>query len=252
MVHELGFDLPELDRSTTLWWCPGSYVARAAATGVTLPLLSPGPRWLASLPRHWLGREVIALPAAEAHRLDPGWFAKPAEVKVSALPAAVYADADGLVRAVAAAGLEPGSWLIASEPVEYVGEYRCFIADGAVTAVSPYLISGVTWDGFDPAAASSAGALHAAEFAQAVIDDIGPGACPPGFTLDVGADRRSRWSVIEANASWSSNPYHCDLAGVLASIEAAHDAEGAHARWAWILDPYQSRRARPLHRKEMP
>lgn len=256
-VHaEIGFDLPRCDPATTAWWCSGSYAARAAATGLVLPLTSAGPQWLPTVPSRWLRREVQAMKLSEVETRFDGGFIKPAEIKISSLTARVYSGAGELLpwqeylRDAEAANLPADSWLNVSEPVEYVREYRCFTAHGEVTAVTPYLIDGVTWDGLDPKAHSH-GCSEAGQFASLFLQDIGPEAHPPGFVVDVGLDTDGEWSVIEANANWSSNPYHADMTGVIQSVLASHDVAGDYPQWAWTIDPYHKRYARQLHWKDI-
>jgi hypothetical protein len=76
-----------------------------------------------------------------------------------------------------------------------------------------------------------------------VVDAVGDNQ-PPGYTLDVGTDAEGNWSVIEANAAWSSNPYHCEAAGVMTSVLAAQ--QPGHDRWRWQPDQVFLERARPL------
>lgn len=255
VISEVGFDLPRLDKGTTAWWCSGSYAARAAATGLTLPLTSAGPHWMESIPFQWRLREVASIQLADVTSKFHGGFIKPAEIKISSLPARVYVG-DGVCTAAQEfmedainAGLSDESWLSVSEPMDYVREYRCFTANGQVTASTPYLIDGVTWDGMEPEA-DPEGRSTAAKFVEELLDHIGTEGHPPGFVVDVGVDSQSRWSVIEANASWSSNPYHAEIPGVIESVLASHDVEGDYPQWAWHIDPYHRKHARKLYWKE--
>lgn len=252
---EIGFDLPRSDLSTTAWWCSGSYAARAAATGLVLPLISAGPHWLPSIPYEWRKREVTSMRLADIDECFHGGFIKPAEIKIGTLPARLYSGTADLLpwqeyrRDAENAHLPEESWLNVSEPMDYRREYRCFTAYGKVTAVTPYLINEVTWDGMEPDAEQD-GRTAAGEFVQEFLDAIGPDSHPPGFTVDAGLDANGEWSVIEANASWSSNPYHADMSGVIESVLASHDINGEFPQWAWSIDPYHHRNARPLHWRE--
>lgn len=247
VIPEVGLELPNVNLETTAWWCPGNYVARAAATGVVLPLLSAGPQWLPSLDYGWRQRHVKAMRLAEVPYRFTGGFIKPAEVKINALPAAVYSNVGDFLCAARAAKLPEDSWLQVSEPVNYVREYRCFVANGKVTAASPYLVDGETWDALEPGA-DGYGTRAATLFVNTMLDMVAAKNFPPGFVVDVGMDDTEQWSVIEANASWSSNPYHSDPAGVIESVLASHDVYGAYPQWAWNIDPYHRRNARPLPR----
>jgi hypothetical protein len=90
---------------------------------------------------------------------------------------------------------------------------------------------------------------EATGFAQHVLDTLG-GDHPPGFVLDVAELADGSWTVVEANASWSSAPYHADPAGVVASILASQPmgAEPGPGEWAWVPDPVLTARALPLRR----
>ena len=152
----------------------------------------------------------------------------------------------GFVGAAETAGLFPGSHVVLSEVVEFTAEYRCFIAPGThgaptVVAASAYLVDGQTWDAWE-SPAEAPDPAEAAVFAQRVARTV---VAPPGYVLDVGRLADGTWVVVEANASWSSNPYHCDPAGVVASILAAQDPNGDQ-RWVWRSDPAIDRFARPL------
>lgn len=255
--HDLGLDVPARTAGTA-WWAPHRFIARLAVTpGVTQPALaSPGPGWVTTVDPRWLGRRVwaghlrdVADSALWAADFTDGVtvFAKAAEIKLDRLPARAYGTAGGFLGDAEQAGLTPESWVVLSEVVAFTEEYRCFIAPGPrtgrprVVASSPYLIDGQTWDAWETRD-QAPDTAEAAAFAQAVVDDT---AGPAGYVLDVGRTADETWLVVEPNASWSSNPYHCDPAGVVASVLAAQDPAGDLA-WAWRSDPYMARFARPL------
>lgn len=252
VVHDLGLDVPA-DTSSTAWWTPHQHVARLAVTpGVRRPSLwSPGPCWLSRLPAEHLRRRVWAGPlehVATSPLWSPGGrvFAKPAEIKVPGLEARPYATATAVAQAMTERHLAGTSMVVLSEVVAFVEEYRCFVAPGpggapTVTAASAYLVDGVTWDAWEDAS-SAPDPTEAVAFAQRVADVVDG---PAGYVVDVGRLTGGSWAVVEANASWSSNPYHCDPTGVVASVLAAQDPAGDPA-WAWRTDPYMARFARAL------
>ncbi len=257
VVHDLGLDAPA-DTTSTAWWAPHRFVSRLAVTpGATRPLLrSPGPDWMSTVDPAFTRRKVWTGQLRDAHRSGL-WdtaepvdglrvFAKAAEVKIGRLPARGYMTAGGFVGAAERAGLLPTSPVVLSELVAFTQEYRCFIApraDGAprVVAASAYLLAGTTWDFWDDAS-QAPDPSDAAAFAQQVAAVT---AGPAGFVLDVGRLADGSWAVVEANASWSSNPYHADPAGVVSSILAAQDPAGDPG-WAWRSDPFLDRFAQPL------
>jgi hypothetical protein len=208
-----------------------------------------------ALPYEWLLRDVTSLQVGEVLDGFNGGFIKPAEIKVGTLPARVYkgttelSAAEEFLRDVQEVGLPDESWLTVSAPMNYVREYRCFTSQGQVTAATPYLIDGDTWDAM-PADADMEGRKTATRFVDNLLSDLGPEGHPPGFVVDVGIDDQGRWSVIEANASWSSNPYHAPMAGVIDSVLSAHDVDGDYPQWAWKIDPYHQKNARKLYWKD--
>lgn len=248
----LGLDDPALDGRTAVW-SSGAWALRLLQSGTPHPFLAAGANWLSTVPGKFLGRRVWT---GTADRI-PGSFTGPvfcklSEHKHSRVPASIYPRLDvfaaQLDRALES-GVETVSVTV-SEPVSFHREYRCFIAHGQVTAASFYLstVPGVrgsdvqiTWDAFTRAKSPDAAA--AAAFAQTVADALGTNQ-PPGYTLDVGTGPDGDFSVIEANAAWSSNIYHADPRGVIASVLAAQ-APG-FSRWTWKPDEYFLNRSRPL------
>jgi hypothetical protein len=253
VTHALGLDAPDLTGSAL--WCPGSWALRLAKSGIKHPFLAAGPGWLTTVPAEFLRREVWAgyLGDMPYKGMDP-MFYKLAEHKHSGIPAGLHAGRGSFQRLAFDAfdfadGIEDLRF-VGSEPMEYAREYRCFIAHGKVTAASFYLATvpgindssvTITWDAYEPD--SSPDSAAAAAFAQRVVDAMGAEQ-PPGYTLDVGEDADGNFSVIEANAAWSSNIYHAPAAGVIESVLASQ--EPGHDRWAWKPDALFLNRSRPL------
>lgn len=252
--HSLGLDAPELDGRTALW-CSGIWATRLLKTGSMHPFLSAGPGWLARVPQEFLRRDVWAceMGSMPYRGTDPKFY-KLAEHKHAGIPAGLRVGR-GIFQRTAGAAFDfaPGYealHVIGSDPMEYVREYRCFIARGKVSAASFYLATvpgicdstvTITWDAYEPARSPDASA--AAAFAQEVVDAMGKDQ-PPGYTLDVGEDKAGNWSVIEANAAWSSNIYHAPVTGVIESVLASQ--EPGNNRWTWKPDELFLNRARPL------
>jgi hypothetical protein len=254
VLHSLGLDAPDLDGRTALW-CSGPWATRLLKTGISHPFLSAGPHWLPSLPDEFLGREVWScrLEDLPYKGTDP-MFYKLAEHKHSGIPAGLHVGRGIFQRIVGAAFDFAPEYtdlhVVGSEPMSYAREYRCFIAHGKVTASSFYLatVPGIndstvtlTWDAFE--AENCPDSSEAALFAQQVVDAMGNNQ-PPGYVLDVGEDAAGRWSVIEANAAWSSNIYHAPVPGVIEAVLASQ--EPGHQQWDWQPDTIFLNRARPL------
>lgn len=242
VVHDYGLDVPA-DTAATAWWCSGRHAARLMASGVNPGFLSAGPTFTADLPWWALRRRVWAGPLKDLpFSIGPAFY-KPAEAKIEDLPAKEYAYSGLFEQAARRAKLDPEDFVQVSALRRFSHEYRCFIARGTVTAISPYLAYGVTWESLEPAAVP--GMFGAEEFATRVADHLGPEQ-PPGYVLDVGIDESGRFCVIEANASWSSNPYHAAADGVIASILASQSPDPAHSRWLWETTVRLRNHAHPL------
>lgn len=253
VAHSLGLDVPDLTGAAL--WCSGAWATRLLKTGVEHPFLSAGPAWLTRVPAEFLRRNVWAgrLGAMPYKGIDP-MFYKLAEHKHSGISARLCIGR-GIFQRTAGAAFDFAAGyealhVIGSDPMEYAREYRCFIAHGKVTASSFYLatvpgihdsVVTITWDAYEPD--RSPDASKAAAFAQQVIDAMGDDQ-PPGYTLDVGEDTDGNFSVIEANAAWSSNIYHAPAAGVIESVLASQ--EPGHEDWAWAPDELFLARARAL------
>lgn len=257
VVHSHGFDLPDLDDSAL--WCTGSFMNRIMASGFTPPAASGGTLLLDGQDE-LLGRRTQVFMGSQAAAVADSWpgpvFIKPAEAKLQSLPARLY-DSFGRFMASLEEYRHDRGWdetqagqltFLASEPSSWSQEFRCFVAHGTVVASSFYLDeSGQTWDAYDQGAPPDSSA--AATWAQSAVDALALShgragrTLPAGFVLDVGA-RAGGFTVIEANASWSSNPYHCDITGVLASVLASQAS--ADPVWAWTPDTVLLAQARPL------
>ena len=192
----------------------------------------------------WAG-PLRQIAACEIWRDGPA-FAKPAEVKLTGAPAQVYPTAAAFDQEARACGMVDASWVMVCDPVRFDAEFRCFVrrdGDGRqqVVACSAYLVGGVTWDAW-ASASDAPDAAEATAFASAVLASGVPG--PSGWVLDVGLVS-GEWAVVEANAAWSSSPYHCDPRGVVAAVLASQDGS-AGDRWRWRSDPAVTSRALPL------
>lgn len=254
--HTIGLDAPVLDGHTALW-CSWTWAMRLAKTGINHPFLSPGPDWITRVPEEFLRRKVWAgcLGDMPYMGVEP-MFYKLAEHKHTGIPAALHIGRGHFRRLVGSSfDFAPGYadlHYVGSERMAYAREYRCFIAHGKVTASSFYLatvpgIHGtdvtITWDAYD--ADTCPDSSQAAAFAKEVVQVMGEDQ-PPGYVLDVGEDAAGNWSVIEANAAWSSNIYHAPAAGVIEAVLASQ--EPGHPDWGWAPDRLFLERARPLPR----
>lgn len=181
------------------------------------PLASPALDWPALLPWALRKRAIEALSFAEARRLPGPVFIKAAEPRHKrVIDAGVYPRPADLRRR----GGSDASPMLASEPVDFRLELRCFVRESAVIAVAAYQQSSRLFrygEGRWPLApevleaglAFARGALKSAPL------------CPQAFVLDIGLTTDRGWVVVEANAAWSAELYGCEAAAVLTCLQAA-------------------------------
>ncbi|MFJ5234380.1 ATP-grasp domain-containing protein [Kitasatospora sp. NPDC088391] len=183
----------------------GPLFADAVGGVFGLGLLEPAADWLVALPRELTGRRVRFGTLAEARALrSPAFVKAPADKHFAAR---VYRDGAGLPGPELLDGDTP---VLVSEVVRFASEFRLFVLDGAVRAVSRYAVDGdlaVAGPGAEgPEVLAFAAEVLAAAAAVAPL--------PSAAVVDVGRTG-SGWAVVEANAAWASGGYACDPDAVL-------------------------------------
>jgi hypothetical protein len=191
--------------------------ADIVAEPLGLALLEPTSDWLTLVPRRYLQRAIYYTTLAEARHSSKTLFIKPALDKC--FPAGVYASGKNLPGNV---DLLPESTpVLLAEPVQWEIEFRCFVLERTLAAISPYLRAGAlaqAADGSWPASAEER--VEAERFLQAVLaDEAVP--LPPAVTLDIGRIVDHGWAIVEANAAWGSGIYGCSPERVLTVLRRA-------------------------------
>jgi hypothetical protein len=186
----------------------------AQALGVAL--LEPPFAWLAALPPEYLQRRVRALSLEQARQKSGPAFFKPADDKC--FPAAVYPAGEELP---ASEVLPPSTPVLIADPVTWEAEFRCFVLNRQVAALSPYWRAGQLAQAEDGSWPASPGET------TALLDFIGQlqseerVPVPPAVVIDVGIIAGRGWAVVEANPASAAGIYGCDPAGVLPMIARA-------------------------------
>jgi hypothetical protein len=212
----VGFRVPEgLDPARVVLYGEPLFVARVAEA-LDLALLEPALDFLPTLPQELRLRSVRLLTLAAA-RLEPGpVFLKPADEKCFAakvynhgteLPALPHWPADTPV--------------LASEPVLFTVEFRCFILERALAALSPYVRGGALALGPDGAwSATEAETAGARACCERLLADPRV-ALPPAVVVDVGQVEGRGFAVVEANVAWASGLCDCSPEAVLPVLRRA-------------------------------
>jgi hypothetical protein len=188
--------------------------AAVVADDLGLALLEPSFDWLATLATEYRQREVRFATLGEARQLHQPAFVKPADDKC--FLAAVFPSGQQLPGEDI---LPSGTPVLIAEPVEWEVEFRCFVLERKVLAVSVYLQHGQLAQSPDGSWTDDR-TEQARIFAQDVVSDNSV-AVPPAVVVDVGIIEGRGWAVVEANAAWGSGVYGCDPAAILHVLRRA-------------------------------
>jgi hypothetical protein len=202
-------------------------------------LLGCDAAWITRLPEELLLRRVRLMTLGEALKVGEPQFIKHSVSK--AFPAMVY---DSASLAEATAKLLPGALVHVIEPVDWEVEYRCFVLEGQVAAISPYRRhERIREDHVGDMGAPPAEQEAARLFASSVLASC---ASPAAFVLDVGIISGRGWAVVEANECWASGIYSCRPEQVLRTLLRAsvHSASATAEDLRWDFKSHYSA-ARP-------
>ena len=186
----------------------GYFIALANDLGISL--LVPPLDWLARLPESLTRRRIRFMTLAEARTLPDRAFYKPSDDKC--FLAKVY---DRGAQLPPPGELPDDVPVLISDIVTWELEFRCFILEGKVVTLSPYLRNHErleTAEGEFPATDSELAAAR--QFADHVAAAAAP-TLPPGVVIDIGLIQNRGWAVIEANQAWGAGIYGCDPAAIL-------------------------------------
>ena len=192
-VHAWDEDPPDRPAGRVVYYGRTDVVTQAAAR-YRLALLEPPLDLLARLPAPFLLREVQFARFRDLSRLKRPVFVKPADPLDKCFDVGTYANPRDIR---APKGIDPETFVLAAEPVEWLAEYRCFVRDGRVVASSPYLSFGrpvwQPWGQGGEQAVPSADALAVC----GRLRQMRSPALPPAFVVDVGLVEGRGWAVVE-------------------------------------------------------
>ena len=204
--------------------------AQSIADQLARTLLGCGADWLPRLPYLFRQREMEVTTFADALTRPAGKFIKSAITKHLAgklwTPEELRQESQRR---------HPGLAVLVAEPIEFLVEYRCFVANREVAAISPYRRFDKNFDESAPSMHEPADERAAAlNFARTVLNSEHVES-PPAFVLDVGLVNDRGWAVVEANECWASGIYHCDPGQVLRTLQQAcipaEPRTDVHKRW---------------------
>ena len=209
---------------------------RHVAEVMGVKLTDPSDWWLADLSQspegaQLLRRAVRYTTLSTARVLDGPIFLKPSGEK--AFPARVYRDGRDLADVTQA--YEGSMGVLASTPVKFSVEYRCFMLHRQVATASIYMRDGALAARGDEWPCDPSELTEAVTFANTVGSYCSPGRLeetpllPRAVVLDVGktdtGSGDSEWAVVEANPCWGSGLCGCDPSVVLTVLQQATTSE---------------------------
>jgi hypothetical protein len=207
----------------TLW-------ADAVAETLGIELIQPTAEWLPRLPERYRRRQIRLATLAEAQALDRSAFVKAPDEKW--MTARVYAS--GVE--IEAPDIASSAAVLISEPGRFRIEFRTFVVERQVAALSPYVRDGdVARDDAGEWSAPPEQVAAGRAFVEALVADREV-ALPPAVVIDVGELDDGSWAVVEANACWASGICGCEPSAVLRVLRRAtvRADGGAPADRAWL------------------
>ena len=186
------------------------------ADQLELALLEPPFDFLTRLPQPYLLRDIHFVTFSEARKISTPTFIKPAYDK--SFNAEVYATGADLPNEETLPADLP---VLIAEPVSWDIEFRCFIVERQLAALSIYSRDGqLARDDDDNWLVDAAAQDAASRFVIGLLEDKEV-ELPPAFVLDVGKIRDRGWAVVEANPAWASGIYGCTPADILSVLKRA-------------------------------
>ncbi|MGW2661374.1 ATP-grasp domain-containing protein [Nocardia tengchongensis] len=204
-----GWRVPEDDVIDTVAFYGEPLFVEAVAAQVGVVLLDAPEDWLPRLPYSLRRREICVSTLGEARNSADPVFVKPADGR-KGFAGAVYRAGSGLPSPQACPDDTP---VLVAEPVRWEVEVRCFVRDGAVSTMSPYLRHGElarAEDGGWPMTSAEVDAVHAC--AESLFAEV---PTPPAVVVDIGLIEGRGWAVVEANSAYGAGVYGCDPHRVL-------------------------------------
>lgn len=190
------------------------------ARKLNLHLVSPPLDLLAWLPYRFTLRQVRFTTWCDLVGWNEPLFAKPADPVDKCFDAGIYTRRADIrvVRPIPA-----DTPVLLSEPVEWLAEYRCFVADGRAIATSPYLSFGHAL-----AHHPGIGTQVPAPVLDLCPDLAASCALPRAIVIDIGLIEDRGWAVVEFNPAWCSGILSADPDRVLDVLSRACQQTSPH------------------------
>lgn len=243
-----GLEIPLYDLNDS-WRIPQEPYTHFMLSGARMPVEAPGPLWLDDVPEEVKGRAVTTLTAKEVLNMvvDPESFWKFAEAKNSSFPAQYYS-LDTVKEYIIQKNIPSSSYLQFSKRINILNEYRFFIINKKVVTGSLYLQhnpDGTETTIYDGATVDFNEFQKAEVFLQSILTDLN---IPNSLVIDV-AKTEKGFAILEANPSWCSGWYDCNINLVAEAIQASNIIISS-SKWLYkpdqlLISKYQNQRPLP-------
>lgn len=185
--------------------------APSLAAALNIELVGPSEDWLVQLPDHYRRRTVTLSPLGAARALTTPAFIKPPNDK--SFPAAVYCGNE------LPTDFADDMNVLVAEIVHWSNEFRCFVKDRKLAAISLYARDGELQQATDFACRDEELVL-ATDFVTGLLADPSV-PLPQAVVIDVGYIKDRGFAVVELNAAWGAGLYACNPDAVLPVLRAA-------------------------------
>ncbi len=222
VVRAHGFKVEPFDGTPVLYG--ETIFADAIAESLDVSVVTPSESWLPSLPKRFVQRDVTLITLATARTAGFPAFVKAPDDKLFA--ASVYPTRESLDAVTS--GFDPSTRVLTSSPVSFEVEYRAFIADRQVAALSCYIRGGAIADGWRELPGERDQAL---QFLGQLLADTSHDV-PPALVVDVGRLSSGSWAVVEANPAWASGICGSDPALILPVLARTTVPRSSQSPWA--------------------
>ncbi|HRX87587.1 MAG TPA: ATP-grasp domain-containing protein [Phycisphaerae bacterium] len=190
--------------------------AHAIAPELGVRLIEPDADWLVHLPPACVRRDVRCTTLGEARTVNTRSFFKCADEK--SFLADVYACGNDIPNIDV---LPADTLVLVAEPVRWEQEFRCFVRERTLEAISIYIRDGEVAEGREKDWPATEEELAAAtDYCQSLLADPAVH-LPAALVIDVGIMADRGWAVVEANPAWGSGVCSCSVDAVLRVIETA-------------------------------
>lgn len=184
----------------------------AVAEQLGLTVVEPPEDFLVRIPWAYVKREVKLMTFADARTLPGPIFLKPPNRKT--FPTSVYGSGAELP------DMPEDDPILASDPVEWIAEFRYFVRERRVHAWSPYWLHGALARRDDEWIVEPDLVSMTQEMVKRLLADPNVD-LPVAFVLDAGVISGVGAAVVEANEASGAGIYGCDPRDVLEVLRAA-------------------------------